>query len=129
MKRQISRSRKERAKKGLVGLLTVSMCLSTLQGISFADSRTEVGGVEVNGRKITLSLSGTALRAAAETALADATLYDDQYIGVSKDERTQAAYEALTDGSNPLYELRRLHALLVGNGLEVRLAFVPILVD
>ena len=30
---------------------------------------------------------------------------------------------------NPLYELRRLHALLVGNGLEVRLAFVPILVD
>jgi fibro-slime domain-containing protein len=124
MKRQISRSRKERAKKGLVGLLTVSMCLSTLQGISFADSRTEVGGVEVNGRKITLSLSGTALRAAAETALADATLYDDQYIGVSKDERTQAAYEALTDGSNPLYELTLFSdgeiAALEEAGVEVK---------
>lgn len=124
MKRQTSRSRKERAKKGLVGLLTVSMCLSTLQGISFADSRTEVGGVEVNGRKITLSLSGTALRAAAETALADATLYDDQYIGVSKDERTQAAYEALTDGSNPLYELTLFSdgeiAALEEAGVEVK---------
>lgn len=124
MKRQISRSRKERAKKGLVGLLTVSMCLSTLQGISFADSRTEVGGVEVNGRKITLSLSGTALRAAAEAALADATLYDDQYIGVSKDERTQAAYEALTDGSNPLYELTLFSdgeiAALEEAGVEVK---------
>lgn len=124
MKRQTSRSRKERAKKGLVGLLTVSMCLSTLQGISFADSRTEVGGVEVNGRKITLSLSGTALRAAAEAALADATLYDDQYIGVSKDERTQAAYEALTDGSNPLYELTLFSdgeiAALEEAGVEVK---------
>lgn len=124
MKRQTSRSRKERAKKGLVGLLTVSMCLSTLQGISFADSRTEVGGVEVNGRKITLSLSGTALRAAAETAFADATLYDDQYIGVSKDERTQAAYEALTDGSNPLYELTLFSdgeiAALEEAGVEVK---------
>ncbi|MGI5912547.1 MAG: hypothetical protein ACOX6E_08240 [Syntrophomonadaceae bacterium] len=124
MKRQTSRSRKERAKKGLVGLLTVSMCLSTLQGISFADSRTEVGGVEVNGRKITLSLSGTALRTAAETAFADATLYDDQYIGVSKDERTQAAYEALTDGSNPLYELTLFSdgeiAALEEAGVEVK---------
>ncbi len=124
MKRQTSRSRKEIAKKGLVGLLTVSMCLSTLQGISFADSRTEVGGVEVNGRKITLSLSGTALRAAAEAALADATLYDDQYIGVSKDERTQAAYEALTDGSNPLYELTLFSdgeiAALEEAGVEVK---------
>ena len=96
---------KDLAKRGLVGLLTVSMCLSNVQGIAFADNRVEVGGVEVDGKKVTLNLNGGSLMEAARAALADANVYDDTYIAVSKDAKTQAAYRALTDGSNPLYEL------------------------
>ena len=96
---------KDLAKRGLVGLLTVSMCLSNVQGIAFADNRVEVGGVEIDGKKVTLNLNGGSLMEAARTALADANVYDDTYIAVSKDAKTQAAYRALTDGSNPLYEL------------------------
>ena len=104
MKRQ-TRRMKDLAKRGLVGLLTVSMCLSNVQGIAFADNRVEVGGVEVDGKKVTLNLNGGSLMEAARAALADANVYDDTYIAVSKDAKTQAAYRALTDGSNPLYEL------------------------
>ncbi len=104
MKRQ-TRRMKDIAKRGLVGLLTVSMCLSNVQGIAFADNRVEVGGVEVDGKKVTLNLNGGSLMEAARAALADANVYDDTYIAVSKDAKTQAAYRALTDGSNPLYEL------------------------
>ncbi|MEE1378536.1 MAG: SpaA isopeptide-forming pilin-related protein [Oribacterium sp.] len=96
---------KDIAKRGLVGLLTVSMCLSNVQGIAFADNRVEVGGVKVDGKKVTLNLNGGSLMEAARAALADANVYDDTYIAVSKDAKTQAAYRALTDGSNPLYEL------------------------
>ena len=104
MKRQ-TRRMKDLAKRGLVGLLTVSMCLSNVQGIAFADNRVEVGGVKVDGKKVTLNLNGGSLMEAARAALADANVYDDTYIAVSKDAKTQAAYRALTDGSNPLYEL------------------------
>ena len=104
MKRQ-TRRMKDLAKRGLVGLLTVSMCLSNVQGIAFADNRVEVGGVKVDGKKVTLNLNGGSLMEAAHAALADANVYDDTYIAVSKDAKTQAAYRALTDGSNPLYEL------------------------
>ena len=104
MKRQ-TRRMKDLAKRGLVGLLTVSMCLSNVQGIAFADNRVEVGGVKVDGKKVTLNLNGGSLMEAARAALADANVYDDTYIAVSKDTKTQAAYRALTDGSNPLYEL------------------------
>lgn len=104
MKRQ-TRRMKDIAKRGLVGLLTVSMCLSNVQGIAFADNRVEVGGVKVDGKKVTLNLNGGSLMEAARAALADANVYDDTYIAVSKDAKTQAAYRALTDGSNPLYEL------------------------
>ena len=104
MKRQ-TRRMKDVAKRGLVGLLTVSMCLSNVQGIAFADNRVEVGGVKVDGKKVTLNLNGGSLMEAARAALADANVYDDTYIAVSKDAKTQAAYRALTDGSNPLYEL------------------------
>ena len=104
MKRQ-TRRMKDIAKRGLVGLLTVSMCLSNVQGIAFADNRVEVGGVEIDGKKVTLNLNGGSLMEAAHAALADANVYDDTYIAVSKDAKTQAAYRALTDGSNPLYEL------------------------
>ena len=104
MKRQ-TRRMKDIAKRGLVGLLTVSMCLSNVQGIAFADNRVEVGGVEIDGKKVTLNLNGGSLMEAARTALADANVYDDTYIAVSKDAKIQAAYRALTDGSNPLYEL------------------------
>ena len=96
---------KDVAKRGLVGLLTVSMCLSNVQGIAFADNRVEVGGVKVDGKKVTLNLNGGSLMEAARAALADANVYDDTYVAVSKDAKTQAAYRALTDGSNPLYEL------------------------
>ena len=96
---------KDLAKRGLVGLLTVSMCLSNVQGIAFADNRVEVGGVKVDGKKVTLNLNGGSLMEAARAALAEANVYDDTYIAVSKDAKTQAAYRALTDGSNPLYEL------------------------
>ena len=104
MKRQ-TRRMKDIAKRGLVGLLTVSMCLSNVQGIAFADNRVEVGGVKVDGKKVTLNLNGGSLMEAARAALAEANVYDDTYIAVSKDAKTQAAYRALTDGSNPLYEL------------------------
>ena len=104
MKRQ-TRRMKDLAKRGLVGLLTVSMCLSNVQGIAFADNRVEVGGVKVDGKKVTLNLNGGSLMEAARAALAEANVYDDTYIAVSKDAKTQAAYRALTDGSNPLYEL------------------------
>ena len=104
MKRQ-TRRMKDIAKRGLVGLLTVSMCLSNVQGIAFADNRVEVGGVKVDGKKVTLNLNGGSLMEAACAALAEANVYDDTYIAVSKDAKTQAAYRALTDGSNPLYEL------------------------
>lgn len=104
MKRQ-TRRMKDLAKRGLVGLLTVSMCLSNVQGIAFADNRVEVGGVKVDGKKVTLNLNGGSLMEAARAALADANVYDDTYIAVSKDAKTQAGYRALTDGSNPLYEL------------------------
>ena len=104
MKRQ-TRRMKDIAKRGLVGLLTVSMCLSNVQGIAFADNRVEVGGVKVDGKKVILNLNGGSLMEAARAALADANVYDDTYIAVSKDAKTQAAYRALTDGSNPLYEL------------------------
>ena len=104
MKRQ-TRRMKDLAKRGLVGLLTVSMCLSNVQGIAFADNRVEVGGVKVDGKKVTLNLNGGSLMETARAALADANVYDDMYIAVSKDAKTQAAYRALTDGSNPLYEL------------------------
>ena len=104
MKRQ-TRRMKDLAKRGLVGLLTVSMCLSNVQGIAFADNRVEVGGVKVDGKKVTLNLNGGSLMEAACAALAEANVYDDTYIAVSKDAKTQAAYRALTDGSNPLYEL------------------------
>ena len=53
MKRQ-TRRMKDIAKRGLVGLLTVSMCLSNVQGIAFADNRVEVGGVKVDGKKMTV---------------------------------------------------------------------------
>ncbi|MFO3713107.1 SpaA isopeptide-forming pilin-related protein [Oribacterium sp. P9] len=96
---------KDLAKRGLVGLLTVSMCLSNVQGIAFADNRVEVGGVKVDGKKVTLNLNGGSLMEAARAALAEANVYDDTYIAISKDAKTQAAYRALTDGSNPLYEL------------------------
>lgn len=104
MKRQ-TRRMKDIAKRGLVGLLTVSMCLSNVQGIAFADNRVEVGGVKVDGKKVTLNLNGGSLMEAARAALAEANVYDDTYIAVSKDAKTQAAYRALTDGLNPLYEL------------------------
>ena len=104
MKRQ-TRRMKDLAKRGLVGLLTVSMCLSNVQGIAFADNRVEVGGVKVDGKKVTLNLNGGSLMEAARAALAEANVYNDTYIAVSKDAKTQAAYRALTDGSNPLYEL------------------------
>ena len=52
---------KDIAKRGLVGLLTVSMCLSNVQGIAFADNRVEVGGVKVDGKKVTLNLNGGSL--------------------------------------------------------------------
>lgn len=104
MKRQ-TRRMKDLAKRGLVGLLTVSMCLSNVQGIAFADNRVEVGGVKVDGKKVTLNLNGGSLMEAARAALTEANVYDDTYIAVSKDAKTQAAYRALTDGSNPLYEL------------------------
>lgn len=104
MKRQ-TRRMKDLAKRGLVGLLTVSMCLSNVQGIAFADNRVEVGGVKVDGKKVTLNLNGGSLMEAARAALAEANVYDDTYIAVSKDAKTQAAYRALTDGLNPLYEL------------------------
>ena len=48
MKRQ-TRRMKDIAKRGLVGLLTVSMCLSNVQGIAFADNRVEVGGAVEGG--------------------------------------------------------------------------------
>ena len=122
MKRQ-TRRMKDLAKRGLVGLLTVSMCLSNVQGIAFADNRVEVGGVKVDGKKVTLNLNGGSLMEAARAALADANVYDDTYIAVSKDAKTQAAYRALTDGSNPLYELAlfsdgELQAL-EGAGVEI----------
>ncbi len=96
---------KDMAKRGMVGLLTVSMCLSHVQGIAFADNRVEVGEVEVDGQKITLSLRGDSIMDAAKTAFEDAHLYENDYLGVSRDAKTQAAYRALTDGTNPLYEM------------------------
>ena len=96
---------KDMAKRGMVGLLTVSMCLSHVQGIAFADSRVEVGEVEVDGHKITLSLRGDSIMDAAKAAFEDAHLYENEYLGVSRDAKTQAAYRALTDGTNPLYEM------------------------
>ena len=96
---------KDMAKRGMVGLLTVSMCLSHVQGIAFADSRVEVGEVEVDGKKITLSLRGDSIMDAAKAAFEDAHLYENEYLGVSRDAKTQAAYRALTDGTNPLYEM------------------------
>ena len=82
MKRQ-TRRMKDLAKRGLVGLLTVSMCLSNVQGIAFADNRVEVGGVKVDGKKVTLNLNGGSLMEAARAALAEANVYDDTYIAVS----------------------------------------------
>ena len=96
---------KDMAKRGMVGLLTVSMCLSHVQGIAFADNRVEVGEVEVDGQKITLSLRGDSIMDAAKAAFEDAHLYENEYLGVSRDAKTQAAYRALTDGTNPLYEM------------------------
>ena len=105
MRRKPGRRMKDMAKRGIVGLLTVSMCLSHVQGIAFADNRVEVGDVEVDGKKITLSLSGDSIMDAAKAAFEDAHLYENEYLGVSKDAKTQAAYRALTDGTNPLYEM------------------------
>ena len=105
MRRKPGRRMKDMAKRGMVGLLTVSMCLSHVQGIAFADSRVEVGEVEVDGQKITLSLRGDSIMDAAKAAFEDAHLYENEYLGVSKDAKTQAAYRALTDGTNPLYEM------------------------
>ena len=105
MRRKPGRRMKDMAKRGMVGLLTVSMCLSHVQGIAFADSRVEVGEVEVDGNKITLSLRGDSIMDAAKAAFEDAHLYENEYLGVSKDAKTQAAYRALTDGTNPLYEM------------------------
>ncbi len=96
---------KDMAKRGMVGLLTVSMCLSHVQGIAFADNRVEVGEVEVDGQKITLSLRGDSIMDAAKAAFEDAHLYENEYLGVSRDAKTQAAYRALTDDTNPLYEM------------------------
>ena len=105
MRRKPGRRMKDMAKRGMVGLLTVSMCLSHVQGIAFADNRVEVGEVEVDGQKITLSLRGDSIMDAAKTAFEDAHLYENEYLGVSRDAKTQAAYRALTDGTNPLYEM------------------------
>ena len=105
MRRKPGRRMKDMAKRGMVGLLTVSMCLSHVQGIAFADNRVEVGEVEVDGQKITLSLRGDSIMDAAKAAFEDAHLYEDEYLGVSRDAKTQAAYRALTDGTNPLYEM------------------------
>ena len=105
MRRKPGRRMKDMAKRGMVGLLTVSMCLSHVQGIAFADNRVEVGEVEVDGQKITLSLRGDSIMDAAKAAFEDAHLYENEYLGVSKDAKTQAAYRALTDGTNPLYEM------------------------
>ena len=105
MRRKPGRRMKDMAKRGMVGLLTVSMCLSHVQGIAFADSRVEVGEVEVDGKKITLSLRGDSIMDAAKAAFEDAHLYENEYLGVSRDAKTQAAYRALTDGTNPLYEM------------------------
>ena len=105
MRRKPGRRMKDMAKRGMVGLLTVSMCLSHVQGIAFADSRVEVGEVEVDGKKITLSLRGDSIMDAAKAAFEDAHLYENEYRGVSRDAKTQAAYRALTDGTNPLYEM------------------------
>ena len=105
MRRKPGRRMKDMAKRGMVGLLTVSMCLSHVQGIAFADSRVEVGEVEVDGQKITLSLRGDSIMDAAKAAFEDAHLYENEYLGVSRDAKTQAAYRALTDGTNPLYEM------------------------
>ena len=105
MRRKPGRRMKDMAKRGMVGLLTVSMCLSHVQGIAFADNRVEVGEVEVDGQKITLSLRGDSIMDAAKAAFEDAHLYENEYLGVSRDAKTQAAYRALTDGTNPLYEM------------------------
>ena len=105
MRRKPGRRMKEMAKRGMVGLLTVSMCLSHVQGIAFADNRVEVGEVEVDGQKITLSLRGDSIMDAAKAAFEDAHLYENEYLGVSRDAKTQAAYRTLTDGTNPLYEM------------------------
>ena len=105
MRRKPGRRMKDMAKRGMVGLLTVSMCLSHVQGIAFADNRVEVGEVEVDGQKITLSLRGDSIMDAAKAAFEDAHLYENEYLGVSRDAKTQAAYRTLTDGTNPLYEM------------------------
>ena len=115
---------KQRARKSLAGILTLSLCLAPLQGVSFADSRTVVGDVEISGRNVTLNLSGADVLDAAMQALADGNLYTDDELAAAKDPRVQADFAALTDGTNPLYEMNLFseeeHQALAEAGVEVR---------
>jgi hypothetical protein len=115
---------KQRARKSLAGLLTLSLCLAPLQGVSFADSRTVVGDVEISGRNVTLNLTGADVLDAAMQALADGNLYIDDELAAAKDPRAQADFAALTDGTNPLYEMNLFseeeQQTLAEAGVEVR---------
>lgn len=115
---------KQRARKSLAGILTLSLCLAPLQGVSFADSRTVVGDVEISGRNVTLNLSGADVLDAAMQALADGNLYTDDELAAAKDPRVQADFAALTDGTNPLYEMNLFseeeQQALAEAGVEVR---------
>ncbi|MGN8818824.1 VWA domain-containing protein [Oribacterium sp. HCP28S3_H8] len=124
MERRAGRSMKQRARKSLAGILTLSLCLAPLQGVSFADSRTVVGDVEISGRNVTLNLSGADVLDAAMQALADGNLYTDDELAAAKDPRVQADFAALTDGTNPLYEMNLFseeeQQALAEAGVEVR---------